>query len=109
MNKYICKIYFNSHTTDIFDVTNIPVRIALLFKDIHENKGVLPIKCHCPRMGVKDSAPSTPVIPPSLKSNSEVEQRDVGEPNNETEQKAADSRYCAFLRPVKSKRTIFEG
>jgi len=84
--------------SDIIDITNIPVRIALLFKDIHENKGLLSIKCNCPRVGVKDSTLSTPVLPPSSKSNSEVEQRDVNEPNNETEQKAADSSkiYEAF-------------
>lgn len=44
-------------------------------------------------MGVKDSALLTPVLPPSSNSNSEAEQRDVIEPNNEMEQKAADSRF----------------
>jgi len=76
----------------MLDITNVPVKIALMFREI-EGKKVLPITCTCPRVGsLKDSSTiSTPVQPTSK----EVESADSG---TENEQKIADTSkaYEAF-------------
>lgn len=52
--------------SDVVDTKNIPVRIALLFKEIEKNNGVLPIICNCPRVGVSaDATLPVPTLPPT--------------------------------------------
>ena len=76
----------------MLDITNVPVKIAMMFKEIEEKK-VLPITCTCPRVGsVKDSSSISTPVQPSAK---EVESADSGAEN---EQKAADTRFYFQFR-----------
>lgn len=80
------------------DTKNIPVRIALLFKEIEKNNGVLPIICNCPRVGVSaDATLPVPTLPPTTTATTPTT---ISEGDRGNEAKAASLNKTAESRLV---------